>query len=112
MKIGYYLDSEGRMTINDKEAEARLRGTQFDLPKPTLDKKGNVYVTSEDMLPKKRINSKEVDFDRLIEMYEQTSDLNKKTNEVKVNSSKTYVFLDTKRNVNQAKKYYGKKSKK
>jgi len=28
MKVGYYVNQNGEVTINDKEAEARNRGTQ------------------------------------------------------------------------------------
>jgi RNA-binding protein NOB1 len=31
MKIGYSVNSEGKVTVNDKKADARLRGTQVNL---------------------------------------------------------------------------------
>jgi len=53
MKIGYSVSLDGKIKINDKKAEPRVRGTQYDLPMPTVSKKGVVYILSEDSLPKK-----------------------------------------------------------
>jgi len=94
MKIGYSVDHKGNVTIRDKEAEPRLRGTQYNLPKPSLNKKGKVHVLAEDQLPKKKINiNVEKDLDKLIDNYFIYKDIMVKNNDVKsINSSKNYVW--------------------
>ena len=81
---------------------------------PTLDKKGKVYLLSEDQLPKRRIdNNIEKNFDKLIDNYFQYKDLLVKNHDIKpYNSSKNYVWGYPKKNPNESKKYYSKKSKK
>ena len=79
-----------------------------------MDKKGKVYLLSEDQLPKRRIdNNIEKNFDKLIDNYFQYKDLLVKNNDIKpYNSSKNFVWGYPKKNPNEPKKYYSKKSKK
>jgi len=114
MKIGYSVSSDGSVTIKDKDADPRLRGKQFNLPNPSLNKKAKIYLLCEDQLPKRKINiNVEKDFDKLIDNYFQYKDLLVKNNDVKpYNSSKNFVWGYPKKNPNEPKKYYSKKSKK
>jgi len=71
MKIGYSVNSKGKIKIYDKKAETRIRGTQFDLPKPSLSKKGTVFILSEDQIPKKRVDKNILDnLDKILDSYE------------------------------------------
>jgi len=114
MKIGYSVSFDGTVLIRDKDPDPRLRGKQFNIPNPSLDKKGKIYLLSEDQLPKRKLNiNMEKDFDKLIDNYFQYKDLLVKNNDVKpYNSSKNFVWGYPKKNPNEAKKYYSKKSKK
>lgn len=123
MKIGYSVDIDGKITINDKKADSRLRGTQviniflyqYDLPKPTLSKKGVIYVLSEDQMPKKK-NEKfnlEKDLDKVLDNYDSYKDLNNKDDGPKnFNTTKNFVWGYPKKNPNVPKKYYSKKDNK
>jgi len=113
MKIGYLVNRNGEAVIFDKEAELRNRGVQFDVKKPTLDKKGTVYIFAEDQL----VKGNEVDFekniDKILENYDQYKDL-WQTKKTKRNgqSTKKFEWGYPKQNPNIPKKYYGKKTKK
>lgn len=114
MKIGYSVNLSGKVKIYDKEAEARNRGTQFDLPKPTLDKRAAIVILSEDQVPRKK-NQIDVhkDLDKILDNYESYKDLLNKEGKFKnYNSSKNFVWGYPKQNPNSSKKYYSKKQKK
>lgn len=123
MKVGYYANSKGEVTINDKEPEPRNRGQrvlyriifQFCLPNPTTDKRATIYILSEDQLPKKRNElTLEKDFDKIIENYEEYRDKIGKGGlyNFTANTHKKLVWGYPKKNPNIPKKYYSKKSKK
>jgi len=114
MKIGYSTGLDGKIKINDKKAEPRLRGTQYNLPMPTVSKKGVIYILSEDTIPKKK---KEFDIDanldKILDNYKDYKDLNpNKEGGINNNTSKNYVWGYPKKNPNTSKKYYSKKQKK
>jgi len=114
MKIGYSLDSSGKITIYDKKADPRNRGTQYDLPKPSTDKKASIYILAEDQLPKKR-NCVDLDkeLDKILDDYDAYKDLSKNViGSTGQNSSKRHIWGYPKNNPNIAKKYYSKKHKK
>ena len=114
MKVSYSITSSGECTIYDKRAEKRVRGTQFDLPKPQIGKKATVYILAEDQVPKKRFEvDLEKNLDKILDNYEHFKDFKKKDNKQQIyNSSKNFVWGYPKKNPNQSKKYYSKKSKK
>lgn len=117
MKIGYFVDINGKVVINDKNAEARNRGTQYNLPKPELGKKATVLILSEDLIPsKKRGAGLDIhkNLEKILDNYDTFKELDdKKTkNEFNSNSSKNYVWGFPKQNPNAPKKYYSKKNKK
>jgi len=97
-----------------KKPETRIRGTQFDLPKPSLSKKGTVFILSEDQIPKKRIDKSVLEnLDKILDNYDCCKDINAlKENNTQQNSSKNFVWGYPKKNPNAAKKYYSKKNKK
>lgn len=119
MKVGYSVDNNGVGTIYDKDPEVRVRGTQFDLPKPKTGKKSTVYVLCEDQLPKNNKKDFDVDkyFDKILDNYENMKDLNKikksnfNKNILSGNTSKNIEWGYPKKNPNISKKYYGKKQK-
>lgn len=114
MKIGFSVNDNGKGVIYDKDPDLRVRGTKFDLPKPTVGKKSTVYILCEDQLPKKKDFDIEKHLDKILDNYEQYKDLLKK----KVNgnfdgqSTKNFEWGYPKKNPNISKKYYGKKGKK
>jgi len=114
MKIGFSVNHNGEGIIYDKDPDIRIRGTQYDIPKPTLGKKSTVYILCEDQLPKKRDFCLEKNLDKILDNYEQYKDLIKNSQKMFVDgqSSKQYEWGYPKKNPNIPKKYYGKKSKK
>ena len=115
MKIGYRVNYKGEGIIYDKEAEKRMRGVQFDLPKPTIGKKATIYILAEDQLPnynKKKNDNIEENIEKILENYSQYKDLLKHKKESNDgHSSKNLVWGYPKQNPNVPKKYYGKKQK-
>ena len=111
MKIGYNIFANGEIRINDKEPEPRKRGQIFDLPAPTTKKNGTVYILSEDQIPKKGFNKRDINIDKILENYENFKELPKHDNTIKINSSKQYKWGFPKQNPNIAKKYYNKHKK-
>ena len=111
MKIGYIIYANGEIKINDKAPEPRKRGQIFDLPEPSTKKKDTVYILSEDQIPKKGFNKRDINIDKILENYENFKELPKHTNEIKINSSKEYKLGFPKRNSNIPKKYYNKHKK-
>ena len=111
MKIGYNIFANGEIRINDKKPEPRKRGQIFDLPAPTTKKNGTVYILSEDQIPKKGFNKRDINIDKILENYESFKELPKHDNEIKINSSKEYKWGLPKRNPNIPKKYYNKHKK-
>ena len=111
MKIGYVIFANGEIRINDKAPEPRKRGQIFDLPAPSTKKKGTVYILSEDQIPKKGFNKRDINIDKILENYENFKELPKHTNEIKINSSKEYKWGFPKRNPNIPKKHYNKHKK-
>ena len=77
MKIGYNIFANGEIRINDKKPEPRKRGQIFDLPAPTTKKNGTVYILSEDQIPKKGFNKKDINIDKILENYESFKELPK-----------------------------------
>lgn len=116
MKIGYKINDKGEGIIFDKDADRRVRGTQFDIPKPTIGKRATVYILSEDQMPvnKKKNIDVEKDLEKILENYDQYKNLLnlKKDGKVDGQSTKNYVWGYPKKNPNQPAKYYGKKTKK
>ena len=111
MKIGYNIFANGEIRINDKKPEPRKRGQIFDLPAPTTKKNGTVYILSEDQIPKKGFNKKDINIDKILENYESFKELPKHDTGIKINSSKEYKWGLPKRNPNIPKKYYNKHKK-
>ena len=111
MKIGYNIYANGEMKINDRKPEPRKRGQIFDLPAPTTKKNGTVYILTEDQIPKKGFNKKDVDINKILENYESFKELPKHDSNIQINSSKQYKWGFPKKNPNIAKKYYNKKKK-
>ena len=111
MKIGYNIFANGEIRINDKKPEPRKRGQIFDLPTPTTKKNDTVYILSEDQIPKKGFNKKDINIDKILENYENFKELPKHDNEIKINSSKEYKWGFPKKNPNIPKKYYNKHKK-
>ena len=111
MKIGYNIFANGEIRINDKEPEPRKRGQVFDLPTPSTKKNGTVYILSEDQIPKKGFDKRDINIDKILENYENFKELPKHDNEIKINSSKQYKWGFPKRNPNIPKKYYNKHKK-
>lgn len=110
MKIGYNIYSNGDIKINDRKPEPRRRGNQFDLPKPSLSKKGVVYILAEDQIPKKGFGrSHNLNIDKILENYENMKEIPKLDTEEKNKSSKQYVWGYPRQNPNKPKKYYSKK---
>ena len=87
---------------------------QFDLPKPSLDKKGVVFVLAEDQMPKKRFEyNLEKDLDKILDNYDYGREFNPLKNEMKhQNTTMSFIWGFPKKNPNTAKKYYSKKNKK
>lgn len=115
MKIGFSVNELGEGIIYDKDPEPRVRGVQFDLPKPELGKKATVYILCEDQLPKKRDLDVEKHLDKILDNYDQYKDLikSKKVSQfAEGQTSKNLEWGYPKKNPNIPKKYYGKKSKK
>ena len=114
MKVGFSVSDKGEGTIYDKDPDVRVRGSQFDLPKPTIGKRATIYVLCEDQLPKKRDYNIEKHLDKILDNYEQYKDLltTKKMSTGDGQSTKNYEWGYPKKNPNVAKKYYGKKAKK
>ena len=92
MKIGYNIYANGEMKINDRKPEPRKRGQIFDLPAPTTKKNGTVYILTEDQIPKKGFNKKDVDINKILENYESFKELPKHDNNLQINSSKQYKW--------------------
>ena len=111
MKIGYNIYANGEMKINDRKPEPRKRGQIFDLPAPTTKKNGTVYILTEDQIPKKGFNKKDVDINKILENYERFKELPKHDNNLQINSSKQYKWGFPKKNPNIPKKHYNKKKK-
>ena len=111
MKIGYNIFSNGEIRINDRKPEPRKRGQIFDLPAPSTKKNSTVYVLSEDQIPKKGFNKKDINIDKILENYENFKELPKPDSTIKINSSKQYKWGFPKRNPNIPKKYYNKHKK-
>jgi RNA-binding protein NOB1 len=111
MKIGYNIFANGEIRINDKEPEPRKRGQVFDLPTPSTKKNGTVYILSEDQIPKKGFDKRDINIDKILENYENFKELPKHDNEIKINSSKQYKWGFPKRNPNIPKKYNNKHKK-
>ena len=111
MKIGYNIYANGEMKINDRKPEPRKRGQIFDLPAPTTKKNGTVYILTEDQIPKKGFNKKDVDINKILENYESFKELPKHDNNLQINSSKQYKWGFPKKNPNIPKKHYNKKKK-
>ena len=108
MKIGYNIFANGEIRINDRNPEPRKRGQIFDLPTPSTKKNATVYVLSEDQIPKKGFNKRDINIDKILENYENFKELPKPDNGIKINSSKQYKWGFPKRNPNIPKKYYNK----
>ena len=111
MKIGYNIYANGEIKINDRKPEPRKRGQIFDLPAPTTKKNGTVYILTEDQIPKKGFNKKDVDINKILENYERFKELPKHDNNLQINSSKQYKWGFPKKNPNIPKKHYNKKKK-
>ena len=111
MKIGYNIYANGEIKINDRKPEPRKRGQIFDLPAPTTKKNGTVYILTEDQIPKKGFNKKDVDINKILENYESFKELPKHDNNLQINSSKQYKWGFPKKNPNIPKKHYNKKKK-
>ena len=111
MKIGYNIFANGEIKINDRKPEPRKRGQIFDLPAPSTKKNGTVYILTEDQIPKKGFNKKDVDINKILENYESFKELPKHDSNIQINSSKQYKWGFPKKNPNIAKKYYNKKKK-
>ena len=111
MKIGYNIYANGEMKIKDRKPEPRKRGQIFDLPAPTTKKNGTVYILTEDQIPKKGFNKKDVDINKILENYESFKELPKHDNNLQINSSKQYKWGFPKKNPNIPKKHYNKKKK-
>ena len=111
MKIGYNIYANGEMKINDRKPEPRKRGQIFDLPAPSTKKNGTVYILTEDQIPKKGFNKRDVDINKILENYESFKELPKHDSDIQINSSKQYKWGFPKKNPNIAKKYYNKKKK-
>ncbi len=113
MKIGYSVDADGNVTVYDKKADVRLRGTKYDLPKPSLSKKGVIYILSEDQIMKKKKDfNLESNLDKILDNYDNFKELNDRNTQKNYNTSKNFVWGYPKQNPNASKKYYSKKSKK
>ena len=112
MKIGYNIFSNGEIRINDRKPEPRKRGQIFDLPAPTTKKNGTVYILTEDQIPKKGFNKRNVDIDKILENYESFKELPKHDSTIQINSSKQYKWGFPKMNPNMPKKHYNKRKKK
>lgn len=84
------------------------------MPKPSLSKKGVVYVLAEDQMPKKRFDyNLEKDLDKILDNYESGIDFHPMRNDMKYqNTTKQFIWGYPKKNPNVAKKYYSKKAKK
>ncbi len=81
------------------------------MPKPSINKKANVYILSEDQIPK-RYNEIciDKDLDKILDDYDSYKDLLNKNNlKFNNNTSKNYIWGAPKKNPNIAKKYYSKK---
>ena len=111
MKIGYNIFANGEIKINDRKPEPRKRGQIFDLPAPSTKKNGTVYILTEDQIPKKGFNKRDVDINKILENYESFKELPKHDSNIQINSSKQYKWGFPKKNPNIAKKYYNKKKK-
>jgi RNA-binding protein NOB1 len=111
MKIGYNIFSNGEIRINDRKPEPRKRGQIFDLPAPSTKKNSTVYILSEDQIPKKGFNKKDINIDKILENYENFKELPKPDSTIKINSSKQYKWGFPKRNPNIPKKHYNKRKK-
>ena len=111
MKIGYNIYANGEMKINDRKPEPRKRGQIFDLPAPSTKKNGTVYILTEDQIPKKGFNKRDIDINKILENYESFKELPKHDSNIQINSSKQYKWGFPKKNPNIAKKYYNKKKK-
>lgn len=113
MRIGYLVNDKGEGIIFNKQAEPRNRGTQYNLPKPSIGKKATVIVLAEDQLKKGKKIDLEKNIERILDDYDQYKDI---YTDVKVkptaNSSKNYEWGYPKKNPNVPKKYYSKKSRK
>ena len=105
MKIGYNIYANGEIKINDRKPEPRKRGQIFDLPAPTTKKNGTVYILTEDQIPKKGFNKKDVDINKILENYESFKELPKHDNNLQINSSKQYKWGFPKKNPNIPKKH-------
>lgn len=114
MKIGYKVNEKGEVLVFDKEADLRKRGTQYDLPKPTLSKKDTIYILCEDQIPSLKKEKEDLNIDNILEKFTQYKSLqnNNKKHDFEGVSSKKLVWGYPKSNPNIPKKYYGKKSKK
>ena len=112
MKIGYNIFANGEIRINDRKPEPRKRGQIFDLPAPTTKKNGTVYILTEDQIPKKGFNKRNVDIDKILENYESFKELQKHDSTIQINSSKQYKWGFPKMNPNMPKKHYNKRKKK
>ena len=112
MKIGYNIFANGEIRINDRKPEPRKRGQIFDLPAPTTKKNGTVYILTEDQIPKKGFNKRNVDIDKILENYESFKELPKHDSTIQINSSKQYKWGFPKMNPNMPKKHYNKRKKK
>lgn len=108
MKIGYNVYSNGDVKINDKKPDIRKRGTQFELPKPSIKKNAKIYILAEDQMPKQK-GKDEVNVDKILEYYENMKEIPKLDTTERYKSSKEYVWGYPKQNPNKAKKYYHKK---
>ena len=111
MKIGYNIFANGEIRINDRKPEPRKRGQIFDLPAPTTKKNGTVYILTEDQIPKKGFNKRNVDIDKILENYESFKELPKHDSTIQINSSKQYKWGFPKMNPNMPKKHYNKRKK-
>jgi RNA-binding protein NOB1 len=112
MKIGYNIFANGEIRINDRKPEPKKRGQIFDLPAPTTKKNGTVYILTEDQIPKKGFNKRNVDIDKILENYESFKELPKHDSTIQINSSKQYKWGFPKMNPNMPKKHYNKRKKK
>ena len=92
MKIGYNIYANGEMKINDRKPEPRKRGQIFDLPAPSTKKNGTVYILTEDQIPKKGFNKRDVDINKILENYESFKELPKHDSNIQINSSKQYKW--------------------
>lgn len=114
MKIGYKVNEKGEVLVFDKDADLRKRGTQYDIPKPTLHKKDTIYILCEDQIPSLKKEKEELNIDNILEKFTQYKSLQNvdKKMDFEGVSSKKLVWGYPKSNPNIPKKYYGKKSKK